>query len=222
MIIYLMRHGETDWNKRGCFQGQADVPLNDYGRELARITSEALKDVNFEAAFCSPLIRAVETAEIMLEGRQAPRGQNQVPKGNSISQGKHRVPLMVDERLKEFNFGAGEGCHIAGMRSDPTQPLYYLLNDPKHYVPPEGGETLEEIYKRSSSFMEERILPLEKQYETILIVAHGVMNRSIINPIAGISVENFWEIQMRNCTVSILSLKDGKFQVEEKGRIYYE
>lgn len=211
MIIYLMRHGETDWNKRGCFQGQIDVPLNDYGRELARITSEALKDVKFEAAFCSPLIRAVETAEIMLEGRE-------VPEGN-----RHRkVPLMIDDRLKEFDFGAGDGSNIAQMRSDPTESLYYLLNDPKHYVPPEGGETLEEVYKRSSSFMEERIRPLEQQYETILIVAHGVMNRSIINPIADIPVEDFWSIQMRNCTVSILSLQDGKFHVEEKGRIYYE
>ena len=212
MIIYLMRHGETDWNKRGCFQGQADVPLNDYGRELARITSEALKDVKFEAAFCSPLLRAVETAMIMLDEQQM----------EQLRKRQKPVPVMMDERLKEFNFGAGEGCNIARMRSDPTEPLYYLLNDPKRYVPPAGGETLEQLYKRSSSFMEERILPLEKQYETILIVAHGVMNRSIINPIAGIPVEDFWAIQMRNCTVSILSLQDGKFQVEEKGRIYYE
>ena len=216
MIIYLLRHGETDWNKRGCFQGQVDVPLNDYGRELARITSEALKDVQFEAAFCSPLIRAVETAKIMLEGRQVPNGYQKVSKGNLT------VPLIVDERLKEFDFGVKDGSNIAQMRSDPTDPLYYLLNDPKHYVPPAGGETLEQLYKRSSSFMEERILPLEKQYETILIVAHGVMNRSIINPIAGIPMEDFWAIQMRNCTVSILSLQDGRFQVEEKGRIYYE
>lgn len=212
MIIYLMRHGETEWNKRGCFQGQVDIPLNDYGRELARITAEALKDVKFEAAFCSPLLRAMETAKIMLDEQQM----------EQLRKRQKPVPVMIDERLKEFNFGVKDGSNIAQMRSDPTEPLYYLLNDPKNYVPPEGGETLEQLYKRSSSFMEERILPLEKQYETILIVAHGVMNRSIINPIAGIPVEDFWAIQMRNCTVSILSLQDGRLQVEEKGRIYYE
>lgn len=212
MIIYLMRHGETEWNKRGCFQGQVDIPLNDYGRELARITAEALKDVKFEAAFCSPLLRAMETAMIMLDEQQM----------EQLRKRQKPVPVMIDERLKEFNFGVKDGSNIAQMRSDPTEPLYYLLNDPKNYVPPEGGETLEQLYKRSSSFMEERILPLEKQYETILIVAHGVMNRSIINPIAGIPVEDFWAIQMRNCTVSILSLQDGRLQVEEKGRIYYE
>lgn len=211
MIIYLMRHGETDWNKRGCFQGQVDVPLNDYGRELTKITAEALKDVKFEAAFCSPLIRAVETANIMLKGQQTEQ-----------LCGSAKVPLVTDERLKEINFGIKDGSNIAQMRSDPTEPLYYLLNDPKNYVPPEGAESLEEVCKRSASFMEERILPLEKQYETILIVAHGVMNRSIINPIAGIPMEDFWEIKMLNCMVSVLSLQDGKFQVLEKGRTYYE
>lgn len=220
MIIYLMRHGETDWNKRGCFQGQMDVPLNDYGRELAQITAEALKDVKFEAAFCSPLMRAVETANIMLERQRTAEQPQRCEK--QISQEKPKVPLMTDERLKEINFGVKEGSNIAQMRSDPTEPLYYLLNDPKNYVPPEGAESLGEVYKRSASFMEERIRPLEKQYETILIVAHGVMNRSIINPIAGIPMEDFWTVKMLNCTVSVLSLQDGKFQVVEKGRTYYE
>lgn len=220
MIIYLMRHGETDWNKRGCFQGQMDVPLNDYGRELAEITAEALKDVQFEAAFCSPLIRAVETANIMLKGQRTAEQPHRCEK--QISQEKPKVPLITDERLKEINFGIKEGSNIAQMRSDPTEPLYYLLNDPKNYVPPEGAESLEEVYKRSASFMEEKIRPLEKQYETILIVAHGVMNRSIINPIAGIPMEDFWSVKMLNCTVAVLSLQDGKFQVVEKGRTYYE
>ncbi len=201
MIIYLMRHGETDWNKKTCFQGQTDVPLNDYGRELARITSEALKDVDFQAVFCSPLSRAAETARIMLRDRQ--------------------IPVFTDDRLKEISFGVKEGSNIERMRNDPAEPFYYLLNEPGNYVPPEGAESLPELYGRSAAFMRERILPLEKRYETILIVAHGAMNRSIVNPIAGIPMSDFWNIKMPNCTVSILSLRDGRFHVEEKGRVYY-
>ena len=201
MIIYLMRHGETDWNKKTCFQGQTDVPLNDYGRELARITSEALKDVDFQAVFCSPLSRAAETARIMLRDRQ--------------------IPVFTDDRLKEISFGVKEGSDIERMRNDPAEPFYYLLNEPGNYVPPEGAESLPELYGRSAAFMRERILPLEKRYETILIVAHGAMNRSIVNPIAGIPMSDFWNIKMPNCTVSILSLRDGRFHVEEKGRVYY-
>lgn len=201
MIIYLMRHGETDWNKKTCFQGQTDVPLNDYGRELARITSEALKDVDFQAVFCSPLSRAAETARIMLRDRQ--------------------IPVFTDDRLKEISFGVKEGSNIERMRNDPEEPFYYLLNEPGNYVPPEGAESLPELYGRSAAFMRERILPLEKRYKTILIVAHGAMNRSIVNPIAGIPMSDFWNIKMPNCTVSILSLRDGRFHVEEKGRVYY-
>ena len=201
MIIYLMRHGETDWNKKTCFQGQTDVPLNDYGRELARITSEALKDVDFQAVFCSPLSRAAETARIMLRDRQ--------------------IPVFTDDRLKEISFGVKEGSNIERMRNDPEEPFYYLLNEPGNYVPPEGAESLPELYGRSAAFMRERILPLEKRYKTILIVAHGAMNRSIVNPIAGIPMSDFWYIKMPNCTVSILSLRDGRFHVEEKGRVYY-
>ena len=65
MKLYIVRHGETDWNNEKKLQGRSDVPLNDYGRELAYITSEALKDVKFDAIYSSPLIRAYETATIL-------------------------------------------------------------------------------------------------------------------------------------------------------------
>ena len=57
MKLYIIRHGETDWNKEKRLQGQSDIPLNDYGRELARITGKALKDVHFDYVFSSPLSR---------------------------------------------------------------------------------------------------------------------------------------------------------------------
>ena len=58
MKIYLMRHGETDYNKNKMIQGQCDIELNEYGRELARITAEGLKEVPFDVVYTSPLIRA--------------------------------------------------------------------------------------------------------------------------------------------------------------------
>ena len=64
--IYAVRHGETDGNKRGILQGWTDEPLNNKGRELAKITAEGLADVKFDKAYSSPLMRAYETAEIIL------------------------------------------------------------------------------------------------------------------------------------------------------------
>ena len=58
MRIYLIRHGETEWNTRHLLQGATDIPLNQNGVEVARITAEALKDVPFDVVFTSPLKRA--------------------------------------------------------------------------------------------------------------------------------------------------------------------
>ena len=85
MKIYLVRHGETDWNQAGLLQGQTDIALNAQGLEQAREAAERLKDVPFEIAFCSPLIRAKRTAEIII--------------------GDRKITLTTDERLRELNFG---------------------------------------------------------------------------------------------------------------------
>ena len=65
MRLYMVRHGETDWNKAKKVQGRAYIPLNAYGRQLAEKTAEGLKDVPFDRIYTSPLIRAKKTAEII-------------------------------------------------------------------------------------------------------------------------------------------------------------
>ena len=66
MIIYVIRHGETDGNHRGVLQGQMDLPLNEMGRNLATVTGKALADIPFDVVISSPLSRARETAELIL------------------------------------------------------------------------------------------------------------------------------------------------------------
>ena len=62
MVLYVVRHGETDWNKVKRVQGHTDIPLNEYGRHLARETAKGLKETRIDLAITSPLIRAKETA----------------------------------------------------------------------------------------------------------------------------------------------------------------
>ena len=71
-MLYIVRHGETDWNREHKVQGRTDIPLNDYGRRLARETAEGMKDIPIDLCFTSPLLRAKETAQIILEGRMFP------------------------------------------------------------------------------------------------------------------------------------------------------
>ena len=65
MELYIVRHSETVWNKERRLQGRSDIELTEYGRELARITGEALKNIDFEAIYSSPLERAYETANLI-------------------------------------------------------------------------------------------------------------------------------------------------------------
>ena len=94
MKLYIVRHGETDWNKARRVQGFSDIPLNEYGRHLARETAEGMKDIPFDLAYTSPLVRARETAEIILAGRE--------------------IPLIESNGIKEMGFGEYEGMCISG------------------------------------------------------------------------------------------------------------
>lgn len=84
MDIYLIRHGETDWNRMKKLQGTTDIPLNAYGIELAEKTAEGLKDVPFDRIYTSPLIRARKTAEIIRGDRPHRNHRNRRPERNQL------------------------------------------------------------------------------------------------------------------------------------------
>lgn len=191
MKIYLVRHGETDWNQAGLLQGQTDIALNAQGLEQAREAAERLKEVPFEIAFCSPLIRAKRTAETII--------------------GDRKITLTADERLRELNFGPWEGVDIRTIKDAASQPF----TNPGSYIPPEGAESFAQLYKRSGEFVDQVLLPLEGTYETVLVVAHGGVNRSILNPVLNIPVDDFWRMHMGNCATAILDCTDGKLSMLE-------
>ena len=191
MKIYLVRHGETDWNQAGLLQGQTDIALNAQGLEQAREAAERLKEVPFELAFCSPLIRAKRTAETII--------------------GDRKITLTTDERLRELNFGPWEGVDIRTIKDAASQPF----TNPGSYIPPEGAESFAQLYKRSGEFVDQVLLPLEGTYETVLVVAHGGVNRSILNPVLNIPVDDFWRMHMGNCATAILDCTDGKLSMLE-------
>ena len=72
MKLYIIRHGETSWNKQKKLQGQRDIMLNDAGIRLAELTGEGMKDIDFDLVISSPLIRAKQTAELVMAGRHLP------------------------------------------------------------------------------------------------------------------------------------------------------
>lgn len=176
-MLYLMRHGQTDWNLQRKLQGRTDIPLNETGEKMARDAKEKYKNEHFDVCYCSPLLRANRTAELFLEGTD--------------------TPIYTDDRLMEISFGIYEG--VAESFNIPDCPINTLFNEPEKYDTVEGGESLKELYDRTGEFLEEVIDPLIAERKKVLIVGHGAMNCSIICRIKGYSVEKFWDCLMGNC-----------------------
>ena len=204
MKMYIIRHGQTPWNARKCLQGRSDVDLNENGIYLAELTGKALRDVTFDMAFTSPLIRAKHTAQCILAGR--------------------KVPIIEDERLIEISFGIYEGCCYAEEnRQVPQQWIENFFHAPQDYVAAPGGESLDDVEKRTRNFMEDICSRKELQDKTILVSTHGCALRGLLNSIRETNREDYWHGGVsKNCAVSIVTCNRGEKPVlVEENHIYY-
>jgi probable phosphoglycerate mutase len=173
-----MRHGKTDWNAQNKLQGRTDIPLNDEGRRMAEEAGKRYADIHFDVCYCSPLIRAKETAEIVLQGRN--------------------VPIITDERLIEMSFGIYEG--IDNIYQAVDSPINVLFQHPEKYTTSVGNaESLDELYQRTGAFLHEVIEPQMRQGKDILIMGHGAMNSSIVCQVRKLPREEFWSAGIENC-----------------------
>lgn len=182
-MLYIMRHGLTDWNALQKLQGRTDIPLNADGRAAAERAAKACANTHFDVCFCSPLSRARETAEIVLRGRG--------------------VPILPDERLLEMSFGEYEG--MIGYFQPSDLPISALFTRPEEYKESVGGaESFEQLFARTGDFLERAAKPLLAQGKDVLIVGHGAMNASIICRVKGIPIEKFWTAWTENCKLTRL------------------
>ncbi len=178
-MLYIMRHGRTDWNVRHKLQGRTDTPLNDEGRMMAEKIREQYADIHFDICYSSPLARAKETAEIFMSGRN--------------------VPVYTDDRLIEMGFGIYEGIENSYVIKDC--PINTLFKKPEDYVTVEGGESFEELFTRTGSFIDDVVMPQVRDGKDILIVGHGAMNCSIIAKFRETPLDRFWDGMTDNCQV---------------------
>ena len=177
-MLYIIRHGTTDWNEQHRLQGRTDIPLNEEGRQMARRAAEEYREVHFDECYCSPLVRARETAQILLEGRN--------------------VPIYVDERLAEMSFGEYEGMEYSFSR--PECPIDVFFTAPEQYTVPIGGaESLDGLFARTGEFLRETVYPKLDEGKDILIVGHGAMNSSIVCRIREMPRRDFWKAGIENC-----------------------
>lgn len=149
--LCLIRHGQTDWNLAGRYQGQSDVPLNATGRAQAQTISQILKDQSFAALYSSDLGRARETAEII---------------GEMLS-----LPVQLEPRLREIHQGEWEGQLSTVIRARYADLWQERLVDPASVRPP-GGETVGEVAARVWAALDE--IAQQHPNDSVIIVSHGL------------------------------------------------
>lgn len=203
MDIYLIRHGETDWNKIKRLQGITDIPLNAYGIELAEKTAEGLKDIPFDRIYTSPLIRAYKTAEIIRGGRS--------------------IEIIPTQGLLEISFGDYEGLtYLPEKYNIPKPGFRKFFDDPEHYDTPPNGESLQHLRERTSSFVRGIMDDPANENLTILMAAHGAAIRGILSGLQNLPVSQFWSGPVhKNCGVTKIHAEHGSFVIEFENRIYY-
>lgn len=219
MKLYIIRHGETDWNKMRKLQGQVDIPLNEFGRHLAEVTAEALREISFDLAITSPLSRARETAQLVLGGRE--------------------IPILEDARLKEMGFGEYEGLCCKGEGYNIPDPDFKNFFDaPEKYRPPRGGESFEQLSGRLDEFLTELYTRASSPFDdpsgmgggkksfqdqTILLSTHGAALCGILRLMKGNPISRFWDGGVhKNCAVTVVEVENGKPTILEEAATFYE
>ena len=183
--LILVRHGETDWNKAGRFQGQIDIPLNENGRRQAAAARDFLKDIPIDRAWSSTLSRPTETAQIILEAHPD-------------------VPLTQIDGLVEIGHGVWEGKLESEIREDWSELLDTWKRAPETVQMPEG-ETIQDVWARSVRSWGEIAAELKPE-ETVLVVAHDAVNKTILCDLLGLSPADIWAVKQGNGGVTVVDI----------------
>ena len=184
--LYLVRHGQTAWNKEEVFRGRADIPLNDTGRKEALLTGEYLKRVKVDSLYSSPLSRAVETAEAIAR-----------------YQGKE---VEISDGLIDIDFGRWQGVSHEEVK-ERYGDLYWQWKHTPHLVRFPGGESLEDVRERALRVIDE-IVP-DHGDETLLMVSHRVVNKTVLCGLLGLDNSHFWQIGQDTGCINILEFGEG-------------
>lgn len=198
--LILVRHGQSQWNEENRFTGWVDVPLTDAGRDEARRGARVIRAYAVDRAFTSLLQRAQDTLRIILHGI-----------------GQPDVPVERNAALNERHYGALQGLNKAetakryGARQVHLWRRSYDLPPPKDKTDwnPDGiSESLKDTAARAVPYFNERILPLVKAGQGILVVAHGNSLRAIVMALDDLTQEQVLELNLATGAPIVYELND--------------
>ena len=186
--LLLVRHGETDWNREGRFQGQIDIPLNAHGLAQAEAARAFLAPVPLQRAYSSDMSRPLRTAEVVL--------------------GSHPgVPLTTCRGLREIGHGLWEGRLESEIAAGWPDLLAAWKRTPETVQMPEG-ETIGGVSERSLQAWNRIVAGLDPQ-ETVLVAAHDAVNKTILCALLGLTPADIWAIKQGNGGVTVIDYPRG-------------
>ena len=189
----LIRHGQTEWNVGGRYQGQSDVALTEEGREQARLLAEHFPVADLHRIYSSDLKRAAETAEIIA--------------------GRFGLPVTKDKVFRELSFGDWEGLTYKEIVARwPDAMANFLRHPDKLNIP--HGETFQEVQQRAMRGLQAIMEDPANADKTVAIVAHGAILRTILTAQLHMSLEYARSIRQFNTAVNIVRYDEGHPTVE--------
>lgn len=166
--LVLVRHGTSEWNAKGLWTGWTDISLVEKGHEEARRTAEQLKDIRFDFAYTSALIRAQQTLSDVLDVIQ----QN--------------PPIIKDKALNEKNYGIYTGKNKWDVQKEAGEEVFQKVRRSWDYVIPEG-ESLKMVYERTVDYYKSEIEPKLKEGKNVLIASHSNTLRALVKYLEDLS-----------------------------------
>ncbi|MEX5284217.1 alpha-ribazole phosphatase [Selenomonas sputigena] len=189
--IYLVRHGQTEWNVGGRFQGHSDVELAETGIRQAECLAEHFPAEKIDAIYSSDLQRAVSTAEFLAE--------------------RFGCEVQKTENLREMNFGAWEGLTFEQIVEKWPEAGEQIFSAPDELKPP-GGETFQDVEERAARTLEK--ITSEHEGQRIILVAHGAFLRTILTYALHMPLRYVWRLRQGNTAVSRLTHGGHHFTVD--------
>ena len=188
--IIIIRHGETEWNKTGRFQGHSDVPLSAEGRAQAEALGRNLAVDHVDAIYASDLTRAMETA--------APLAA------------RFGLPVISDPQLRELNFGAWEGRNFNDVNAENPNAMKNFYTDPEQADIPES-EPFPEFQRRIAGRVREIVA--QERGKRIVIVSHGASIRILLADLLSMPIRSIWHLSQLNTAVNKIRFEDHGFAV---------
>jgi alpha-ribazole phosphatase len=179
--LYLIRHGRTDWNDEGRYQGQCDPPLNALGRQQAQELAAALHAVPWTALYSSDLARARQTAQSL---------------GDLTG-----LPVRLDARLREIDMGQWAGKLFSVVRAGDPE-LYAQWRTVPVQVRPPGGESLHELAARLAGAL--HAIAAAHPDETTAVFTHGAAIATVRCLVRGLPLDSVWQMILENASWEVI------------------